>query len=172
MPSHAIDLDEAATRLDRAQVVETSLLPAPPAKVWDRIASMRGVNAELMPFVRMTYPPRWERLDREPAVPGHRLFRSILLVFGVLPIDVHAIALLKLDTGRGFLESSSSLLQRHWIHERTLQPESGGTRISDRVYIECRLPVLEIAVVPLVRTIFRRRHAHLRRSFADGHVDS
>lgn len=92
--------------------------------------SMPDVDAELMPVVRMTNPRGYERLDRVPLVPGRRLFRSVLLLYGVLPVDVHAIAPPSLTPGRGFLESSSSLLHRRWIHERVIEPDSGGARLS------------------------------------------
>jgi len=83
-----------------------------------------------------------ERLDRDRLDPQRPLFRSVLLLFGVLPVDVHSLALASLVPGRGFLESSSSLLHRRWIHERVLDAEGDGTRICDRVYFECRLPSL------------------------------
>lgn len=164
----AIDLTDAAARLGRAQVIASSLLAAPPAAVWERIASMTGVNAELMPAVRMTFPRGSERLDRHPPVAGRPLFRSVLLLFGVLPIDVHSLALASLTPGRGFLESSSSLLHRRWIHERVLDAEGAGTRIRDRVYFECRLLGLSMALTPVVRAIFHHRHAQLRRHFGVG----
>jgi len=166
--SDSIDLPEITHQLSRAAVVETSLLAAPPAAVWERIASMTGVNAELMPIVRMTFPRDYERLDTSAIDAGKPLFRSVLLLFGVLPIDVHWVALAKLDPGVGFLECSSSLLQRRWIHERHLEPQGDGTRIRDRVYFECRVPVLGAVLAPIVRAIFRHRHERLRRHFGRG----
>ncbi len=163
--SRPIDLSEITDRLSRAAVVETSLLAAPPAVVWAQIASMAGVNAELMPFVYMTFPRGAERIDKATVSAGKPLFRSMLLLFGVLPIDVHRVALAKLDPGAGFLECSSSLLHRRWIHERRLDAEGEGTKIRDRVYFECRVPMLGMALTPIVRAIFRHRHERLRRCF-------
>jgi ligand-binding SRPBCC domain-containing protein len=163
--SHSIDLSEIADRLSRAAVVETSSLAAPPASVWERIASMTGVNAELMPLVRMTFPSEYERLDTAALETGRPLFRSVVLLFGLLPIDVHRLTLIKLDPGAGFLECSTSLLQRYWIHERRLKVAGQGTRIRDRVYFECRLPMLARTLTPIIRGIFRHRHARLRRHF-------
>lgn len=163
--ARAIDLIEIASLLSQARVVESSLLAAPRAAVWDRIASMAGVNAELMPVVRMTFPRGHERLDTGAPVAGRTFFLSVLLLFGVLPIDVHSLALASLSPGRGFLESSSSLLHRRWIHERVLDAEGEGTRIRDRVYFECRLPALDVVLAPIVRAIFHHRHARLRRHF-------
>jgi hypothetical protein len=156
-----MDLTEAAAWLNQAQIVESSLLAAAPAEVWESIVSMPDVNAELMPVVPMTYPLGYEGLDRVPLVPGRRLFRSMLLLFGVLPVDVHAIALASLNPGRGFLESSSSLLHRRWIHERVLKPDSGGPSLSDRLYFECRVPGLGMSLTPVVRAVFRHPRAAL-----------
>lgn len=89
----------------------------------------------------------------------------MLLLFGVLPVDVHAIALLSLTPHRGFLESSPSLLHRRWIHERRLELDSGGTRLSDRVRFECRVPGLGAALTPAVRAIFPTPPTRLRRRF-------
>ena len=38
------------------QITQTSELPAAPDAVWDRIASMDGINHELGPWMRMTSP--------------------------------------------------------------------------------------------------------------------
>jgi ligand-binding SRPBCC domain-containing protein len=126
---------------------------------------MAGVNAELMPFVRMTFPRGHERIDIRTPIAGSPLFRSVLLLFGVLPIDIHWVTLAHLDPGTSFLECSSSLLHRRWVHERRLEVENGSTRIRDRVHFECRIPILGRALTPVVRAIFRHRHAQLRRHF-------
>jgi hypothetical protein len=76
-PSRAMDLTESAAWLNQAQVVESSLLAAAPAEVWESIASMPGVNAELMPVVRMTYPrPQRSRDELIPSLgwPSLQLF--------------------------------------------------------------------------------------------------
>ena len=153
--------------LQHAQIVERSHLAAAPTVVWERIASMPGVNAELMPAAYMTFPRGRDRLDRRDIVPGQPLFRSVLLLFCVLPIDIHTLALVSLSRDRGFLESSSSLLHRRWVHERTLEPERGGTTLPDRVYFDCRVAALGAALAPVLRAIFRHRHARLRQHFGE-----
>jgi ligand-binding SRPBCC domain-containing protein len=163
--SRSMDLSKIREPLGRAAVVETSLLAAPPAAVWTRIASMTGVNAELMPFVRMTFPRGHERIDVGSADAGNPLFGSVLLLFGVLPIDIHWVTLADLNPCASFLECSSSLLHRRWVHERRLEAEGGSTRIRDRVHFECRVPILGRALRPIVRAIFSHRHAQLRRHF-------
>jgi ligand-binding SRPBCC domain-containing protein len=151
--------------LRTAQVVQRSRLAASHEHVWERIVTMDGVNAELMPIVRMTFPAGWERLDRGGIHGRTPLFRSTLKLLGVLPIDRHSLALIMLKKGCGFLEHSSSLIHRDWIHERTLAAVSGGTEITDRVYFRSRVPGLGLALGPVMRFVFRHRHRRLRSYF-------
>jgi ligand-binding SRPBCC domain-containing protein len=160
-------VDESVIRdaLRAAQIAESSRLAAPPETVWERIASMEGVNAELMPIMRMTFPLEWKRLDSGEVRSGAPLFRSTVLLLGIIPIDLHTVALVRLTRDRGFLERSSSLMHREWIHERILSPVPGGTEISDRVRFCCRLPALGFVLRPIIRFVFRHRHRQLRRHF-------
>jgi hypothetical protein len=153
--------------LRAAQVVETSRLAARPAKVWDRVATMEGVNAELAPIARMTFPSRWERLENYYFQGDAEQFRSTLLLFGRIPIDLHIFAFVSLTPGRGFLERSSSMMHREWIHERTLRPVTKGTEITDRVFFRCRAPGLSLALGPVIRFVFRHRHRQLRKHFCE-----
>ena len=49
----------------------SSLLAAPRERVWERVTTPEGVNAELMPIVRMTLPRGVEQLDLD-SVPRRR----------------------------------------------------------------------------------------------------
>jgi len=146
----------------------SSVVPAPPAAVWARVSTMTGVNAELMPFMRMTHPRGMDRLDPARVPLGRRVFRSWILLFGVVPIDWDDVTFVRFEPGRGFLESSPMLTQRRWVHERRLEPVAGGCRITDRVAFEPRLPLLGPALRPLYQWVFRHRHRRLRRAFAGG----
>ena len=65
---------------------------------------------------------------------GERIFRSWVLLFGVLPIDYDDLTLIALEPGRGFHERSRMLSMRVWEHERTLEPDGeGGCRVRDRL---------------------------------------
>ena len=97
-------------------------LAAPAGAVWDRVTTFEGVNDELRPLMRMTAPPHMRRLDAVDVRPGERLFRSWILLFGVLPVDYDDITLVSIEPGRGFHERSSMLSMRVWEHERTLEP--------------------------------------------------
>ena len=66
---------------------------------------MTGVNYELHPFIRMTTR---ERGPLPAEVDGNVIFKSWLLLFGVVPLDRHALALAGVHQGVGFVEESSS----------------------------------------------------------------
>ena len=142
-----------------------SRLDAPRAAVWERVSTMDGVNDELAPWVRMTYPPEVAELRPDNVPTGRRVFRSWLLAFGVIPFDYDDLVLLSVEPDRGFLERSSMLSQRVWEHERTLEDAAGGCVVTDRVRFEPRLPALGAALRPLLRRFFVHRHRRLRRRF-------
>jgi hypothetical protein len=120
--------------------------------VWARVTTMEGVNAELRPFVRMTYPRSLPSLADADFVPGTVLFESWVLFLGIVPFDRHALALTSITKGIGFVEGSTSWLQRAWRHERTLTDGiDGGCIVADRLTIEPRIG----AATPLVRAIVR-----------------
>ena len=97
----------------------STVVPAPQAAVWDRVASVAGVNHELGPLVRMTAPQHVDRIALE-AVPLERLwFRSKVLILGV-PLDYDDLTIVQLEPGRRFLERSSMRSMRVWQHERVL----------------------------------------------------
>jgi ligand-binding SRPBCC domain-containing protein len=133
--------------------------------LWSVISTMQGVNAELAPWLRMSVPI--EARDKSLAnVPiGEVAFESWLLALGVLPFDLHRLCLIELEPGHGFVERSSSWLQRVWQHERTLEAVAGGTQLRDRVTFEPRIRVLAPIVEAVVARLFRHRHARLRARF-------
>jgi ligand-binding SRPBCC domain-containing protein len=154
-----------ATALHKARVVQRSRLAATPSAVWERISSADGINAELKPIAAIAFPDGWEGLNADCVTGNERLFRCRLLLFGAIPIDLHDFRFLIVEPGHGFVERSSSLLHREWIHERVLSPARGGTDLTDRVYYQCRVPALGMLLRPIFRAIFRHRHRQLRRFF-------
>ena len=125
---------------------------------------MTGVNYELHPFIRMTSPRAQDTLPVE--VDGRVIFKSWLLLFGVVPLDRHALALASVHEGAGFVEESSSWLQRRWRHERTLTAtESGGCTIEDRLVIEPRLRLFRPVVSAVVEQLFAHRHRRLVKRY-------
>jgi ligand-binding SRPBCC domain-containing protein len=144
----------------------SSRLAADPPVLWEHATSIAGVNEELWP-IRMSAPRA--RLDGEIPL-GERLFVSRVTLFGVIPLDLHALALASLEPGKGFVERSKTLLERTWEHRRNLAlaPE-GGTELVDEVSFEPRL--FGSVVQRVVASAFRRRHRVLRRKFGGGDAE-
>lgn len=131
------------------------------ASLWAHASSMAGVNAELAPM-HMSHP---DGAAIGPDVPlGVPLFRSLVTLWGVVPLDLHEFALVEIRPGEGFHESSRSLLERRWIHRRTLADVPGGIELTDELEFEPRLAGFLVARV--IAHTFTRRHARLRRLFA------
>ncbi len=146
-----------------ATVVVSTRLGATPQELWRRVATMDGVNDELRPFVRMTVPAAARGITLEDAPLGEPAFTSTLLAFGLVPVDRHRLTLVRVERDRGFLERSTSLAQRLWEHERTI--EADGT-VTDRVTFATRLPGAERLARPLLAALFRHRHRRLSARFA------
>ncbi len=142
-----------------------STLNATPEAVWEQVATMRGVNAELWPFVRMTAPTGTARFDPATTPVGKMAFRSTLLLFGVIPYDLHSLRFTEITPNNGFVEHSTSLMQKAWSHERWLQRVPEGTLLRDRVTFVPRMPWLDAVLLPIFKLIFLHRHRQLQRIF-------
>lgn len=144
---------------------EASQLAAPRAVVWERVATMAGVNDELAPLARMTHPPEAASQSLADVPLGRPAFRSWVLLLGVLPVEYDDLTLVQVEPGRGFREESPLLTQRLWIHERWIDDVAGGCRLTDRLTFEPRLPLLGPLQRLLFQFFFRHRHRRLRRRF-------
>lgn len=142
-----------------------SRLRASRADVWAAVTVMSGVNAELMPLVRMTYPSEAKSLSIADAPTGDFLFWSWILAYGFFPIDRHHLRLVETRPGEGFVEESVSWLQRRWRHERTVADLPGGCLVTDRLTFESRIRLFEPFVSRIVGALFRHRHRRLRRRY-------
>lgn len=151
-----------------AELTVRSALEAPPAAVWAHVTSVKGLNDEFRPWLRMTFPASFREAGLEQAVTGKRLCRSWILLFGLVPIDYDDLTLVRVEPGRGFLERSSMLSQRSWEHERTLEPSGRGCLLTDRIAFTPRLGLPPRLLAPLFGAIFRHRHGRLRRRFGGG----
>ena len=141
-----------------------SELRASPEAVWEHATDPAGVNRELRPLLRMTFPKTGESLV-EIWKPGERLFRSWILLGGVLPVEYDDVTIMELEPGRRFLERSPMLSQKLWQHERIVEPVAGGCRITDRLRFVPRIPALGSIYGFFFRLVFRLRHRNLRRAF-------
>lgn len=113
----------------------------------------------------MTYPADRGEIGKQAVPLNQRLFTSVLLLFGFMPIDLHYLRFEKLDMGNAFYENSSSLLQKYWKHARTLSAQGNKTLVRDELHFQPRVPFAGHIVLPLVKTVFRNRHAQLTKSF-------
>lgn len=152
----------------RASFEVSSVVPATAAQVWARVSTPQGVNDELLPLARMTWPAAVDRLDPTTVPLGERICRSWVLLFGFLPVDYDDLTLVRVEPERGFLERSTMLSQRVWQHERTLEPVAGGCRVTDRITFEPRVAPLAPVYRVVFRFFFQHRHRRLRRAFARG----
>jgi ligand-binding SRPBCC domain-containing protein len=146
-------------------VEQESTLSASAAAVWEHVSTFDGVNDELRPIMRMTAPAHMRGLEPKDVVLGERLFRSWVLLFGVLPIDYDDLTLVAIEPGRGFQERSKMLSMRVWEHDRTLEPNGAGCVVRDRLGFEPRMPGMGPLLERIVRALFRHRHRKLRRRF-------
>lgn len=140
-----------------------SSLPVPAAQLWQWITSVQGIRAELWPLMRMTVPRGIRSLADLPLTPGVPVFRSWILLFGLLPIDCSDLTLQQIDAGSGFVEQSAMGSMALWRHERRILPGTRGpgtTLLVDELAFRPRIATRLVAW--FVRRLFRHRHAVLR----------
>jgi hypothetical protein len=146
-----------------------SALDAPAATVWDAVGTMRGVNEELRPWIRMTAPPEASSMRIEDAPVATPLFASWILLAGVLPIDRHSFNLAEVERGRGFHEDSTSWTQRRWEHRRYVEPRGESACVlTDELTFTPRVPAIGPILARVITAIFRHRHRVLRKRHGGG----
>lgn len=152
---------------DKFVVEISSSLVVERPKLWGHIVRMANVNKELMPYIHMTYPSDMTELPSGVEIPpGVTIFTSVLLLFGIIPIDLHYLRLDRIVEGKAFYENSTTLLQRYWKHTRTLTDIGNGvTQLTDNVEFMPRISFLGPFVLMIVRFIFQHRHRQLKKSF-------
>lgn len=155
-------------RADGVEVEVTSALLAERRTVLAHIATLDGVNRELHPILRMTAPRSYRERSLFEWPVGQPLFRSWLLLAGVLPVDFDQVALASLDPESGFEESSVMLAMSRWRHERRVTDcEPGGSLLVDRLTFSARVPGTGRLLARIVRLVFRHRHGRLRAMFGE-----
>jgi hypothetical protein len=112
--------------------------------------------------MRMTVPKDIANiLDLEIHL-GRPLFRSWVLLFGVLPIDRSDLTLIELDVGHRFLEQSPMFTMKLWRHERTIEPRETGCTITDRLEFQPRFAAGTVRW--FITKVFTNRHEVIRRN--------
>lgn len=145
--------------------VSTLLPGASLGDVWSRVSRFAGVNDELSPVFRMTFPARFASLEAIPA-DGHCHLTSTILLFGFLPVDRHRLVLHRIEPLAGFDERSSNFNMKVWTHKRTLTPEVGGVRVTDECSLEPRIGMLGGLLYAIFSAVFAHRHRRLALTFS------
>ena len=114
----------------------------------------------------MTFPPGVSDLTASWQ-PGERVFRSYLLLGGIVPIEYDDVVFEEVEPGHRFLERSTLLTQRVWEHERLIEPTSQGCRVTDRIRFVPRVRWLAGLYGPVFKALFRWRHRKLRSLFGE-----
>ncbi len=140
---------------------------APKDEVWRQATDMRAVNLELHPLLRMTYPKRLQDLNEAVTPLQHQLFRSWVLLFGVLPIDYYDVNIVAFEPESRLLERSTTLNFRLWQHERIIECVPSGARIMDRIIASPRVGCLGPLFREFVRYLFILRHKNLLKRFGE-----
>jgi hypothetical protein len=147
----------------------SSELPVEPGLVY-RELTLALVNAELGPLLRMTAPGPWAVRPIHSWPTGETLFSSWILLCGCVPLDRHTFALHSVAPGRGFDESSRSLVNRRWKHRREIESTEAGCRVTDTVHFSCRIPGLGYVLRPVYALVFSHRHRRLRSRYGEREV--
>lgn len=136
-------------------------MPRPPEEIWAAVATPGGVNAELMPLVRMSFPAELKDIRQAPL--GERVADCWLYAFGVVPFERHTLVFADIGPS-GFIETSFGLLTYlSWKHERSVRPDQGGGCIvRDIVTVDAKLGFLDGLTQALTAFVFRHRHKRLK----------
>lgn len=126
--------------------------------------SMSGVNFELSPLVRMTSPRRYSDMSILEWPKNQQVFTSVLLLFGVIPIDYHKFIFVALEQD-GFEERSSTLMNKEWRHKRVIVASGGTSLVIDNVSYKPRLPFVGLLMKSIYKFIFEHRHKRLNGKY-------
>lgn len=143
------------------KLVLSSQLAVTPQEFWAQ-QSLATVNYELGPWIHMTAPKRWQAVrlaDWQGG--GEALFASWVLLLGVLPVDRHAFGSFTFQPDTGFVELSSSWVNRLWRHERTVKASGAGCVVRDSVTFSPRVGVVAPMLRMIYTLVFRHRHSRL-----------
>ena len=133
-------------------------------RLYADLLTMDGVNYELMPVVKMTTPSKWASKHLKLWPVGTELFSSVILLFGVIPVDLHRFKLSEVNES-GFKERSSSLTHKEWNHNRTIKSSGSTCIVTDELEFIPKLGFLGGVLVPVYTAIFKHRHIRLEAKY-------
>ena len=140
-------------------------LPVSPGQLSSDLLSMTGVNYELSPMLQMSAPEPWALQSISEWPTNKDIFTSKISLFGLIPIDFHHFKFLSVHS-QGFKESSKSLFNNLWSHERTISSSDSGSKVKDVVYYKSKLGWVGYVFKPVYKSIFIHRHKRLKSKYA------
>ena len=138
-------------------------VPASAKEVWAWSTSIKGIEAEMWPVLKITFPKGMTHIDEDTTL-DKSLGRCRFLLLGIFPIDMSKLTFVELVPGRRFVEQSPLLSMRSWRHERIVTPTAGGTLVTDNLTFKPRMAGPLVGW--FVKLFFEHRHAVLAKSFA------
>ena len=92
--------------MDRISFKFQTTVLAPIEEVWEWIISVKGIQKEMMPYFKMTFPKGINTIKDIKIDLGKRLFHSHIYLFGFLLYGVDDITLIDYTKNKGFIEQS------------------------------------------------------------------
>lgn len=146
---------------------QTTVVGAPVDAVWRRVTDFEGINAELMPVMRMRVPRAHRDTTVETVPLGVPLGRAWVFWLGILPLEYDDLVLTEVESGSHFQEVSTMLSMRRWEHRRQLRAvDNEQTEVTDTIGFEPRPPLTADSLEPVLRWLFRHRHRRLAQHFS------
>jgi hypothetical protein len=135
-------------------------------RLWRDITDIDSINYELMPLVKMTFPFAIKSIGIENVPLNQLLFKSCILLLGLIPIDVHYLSLENIESNHRFDENSSSWMHHFWKHSRILnQLSNSQVNILDTIHFKPRLLFLGYFLLPIYKVVFQHRHNRLKKKY-------
>lgn len=144
--------------------IETQLAVSPNELAHDSL-SMSGVNFELGPLLKMSAPDIWQSKPITEWPTNQNLFGSNVLLLGLIPIDRHYFKFRTISSF-GFNESSKSVMNKLWSHERIIKSAGSGSVVKDIIIYESKLGISGNLFMPIYKAIFKHRHNRLRAKYS------
>jgi ligand-binding SRPBCC domain-containing protein len=142
-----------------------SRIPRSAAELWGWSTSARGVQTEMAPLIRMTFPKGMQHIPQDRGSLGKPLGNCRFLLLGLVPIDLSRLTFVEMEPGRRFVEQSPLLSMKLWRHERRIEACEEGAQVVDTLEFTPRMAGGIVAW--FVGRFFAHRHARLRRQFRE-----
>ena len=136
-----------------------------PGELWKWSTSVRGVDAEMAPVLKLDFPKGMTHIPEDGDSLGRPLGNCKFLLFGLIPVDLSRLTFAVVEPGRRFVEQSPLLSMKYWRHERVIQPGADGTRVVDNLEFTPRFATG--MVTWFISKFFQHRHAVLERQFRE-----